>query len=85
MEKVNKTIIKFIEDNIKDWDFNVIYSNAWVPGEGEHKLIEFIKNQRQFEDYDPNISHCIYGADADLIFLGLITHEPNFYILRESH
>jgi len=73
MEKLHIYILKWI----KTIEIDVIYSSYKTPGEGEHKLVEFIKNE------NPLFKHVIYGLDADLIFLSFIC-KKNVYLLRES-
>jgi 5'-3' exonuclease len=85
---LSKAFDKFVQDKLQSdplWkNLRVVLTGVDVPGEGEHKIIEYIRQYKNKPDYDPNGKHCIYGLDADLIMLSLITHEPNICILREE-
>lgn len=72
-------IKKRITENDKWQQVEVIFSNEKSPGEGEHKIINYIRKYG-----NPVDSFCIHGLDADLIMLALGTHLPNFWILRED-
>ncbi|KAK4528356.1 hypothetical protein GAYE_SCF55G6297 [Galdieria yellowstonensis] len=63
---------------------DIIFSGPDVPGEGEHKVMDFIRTHAQDKEWAQR-KHCLYGLDADLIMLGLVTHFPHFSLLREKY
>ncbi|MCL4120728.1 UNVERIFIED_CONTAM: hypothetical protein GTU68_021679, partial [Idotea baltica] len=75
MTKLDEQLQYFVSNKIstdKLWQgCSVIYSGHKTPGEGEHKIMEYIRYSKSQANYDPNTRHCLYGLDADLIVLGL--------------
>lgn len=57
---------------------NIIVDDSDKRGEGEHKILHYILNN----NLEGKI--CIYGLDADLIQLSLVSHKPNIVLLRET-
>lgn len=88
MAKLNEQLKYFVNYKIttdKLWQkCKVLLSGSEVPGEGEHKIMDYIRYMKSQADYDGNTRHCLYGLDADLIMLGLCSHEPHFSLLREE-
>ena len=88
MAKLTQQLRYFIAKKVSedvDWQgVEVVLSGHEVPGEGEHKITEYIRQAKAQPDYDPNVRHCLYGLDADLIMLGLLSHDPHFCLLREE-
>ena len=81
MVKLDKELTKFISKLKKTYpNITMKYSSYKEEGEGEHKIMQFIKSNYNKKDF----SHVIYGLDADLIFLTLSTNMPNLFLLRET-
>lgn len=80
MDNLGKYIDWYIKQMVgKDWGhIDVIFSNEKVPGEGEHKLINYIR-----KNYNNEETYLIHGMDADLIMLTLGTGLDNIYIMRD--
>lgn len=88
MAKLSEQLRYFVNKKVSedtDWQgCEIVLSGHEVPGEGEHKIMEYIRNAKAQPGYNANVRHCLYGLDADLIMLGLLSHDPHFCLLREE-
>lgn len=61
----------------------IIFSSAYEPGEGEHKILDYIRRgEENGLGEDDNL--IIYGLDADLIMLSMSSKRNHIYLLREA-
>ena len=80
MYELNKRINNFFKSHSEKISTKkIIISDSSVPGEGEHKVMNYIR-----ENNLQNEINCIYGLDADLIMLALTLNSSNVYLLRET-
>jgi 5'-3' exonuclease len=83
MDYLSKYIDWFLKKKMSEDDewrkLKIYFSNEKVPGEGEHKLINWIRKYGTQEE-----TYCINALDADLVMLSLGTQKENFYLLREE-
>jgi 5'-3' exoribonuclease 1 len=80
MERLHESLMLLQDYLISIRDMQVQYSSYHSPGEGEHKILQEIKNNNNKN----NKNIVIYGLDADLIFLSLASNRDNIYLMRES-
>ncbi len=72
-----------LHTSLREWmnsqeNYHIILSDSNEPGEGEHKILHYL---RHTDTSDKRVS--IYGLDADLIMLGLVSGVSKLYLLRE--
>jgi 5'-3' exonuclease len=79
----NAVTCAFLNAELKYGVNRIIVSTSEEPGEGEHKMFQYIRSNR-----DPQLSEnvMVYGLDADLIMLSIFHchYCKNIYVFREA-
>lgn len=76
MENLSIELKKYFKNTILP--FEVIISDSSEPGEGEHKIFDYIFYREKTKFID-----VIYGLDADLIMLSVLCNKSKKFLLRE--
>lgn len=83
MDRLTRYIDRYIrmkQSSCPEWHaLRVIFSNEKAPGEGEHKIMHYVRQHGT-----PKDSVCIHGMDGDLVMLGLLLPTSSVVIAREQ-
>lgn len=82
MKTLSQRIKFFFENNEKMYGLKkIIVSGSDIPGEGEHKMFQYMRDNIQ-----PNDNILVYGLDSDLIMLSVfhVGLCNNIFVFRES-
>ena len=83
MEKLTEKLNMWCDEYRNKTKLEIIFSTSNTPAEGEHKILQYIKNNIN----DKSSTYVVYGLDADLIFLMLTLLSngfDNIYLMREA-
>jgi 5'-3' exonuclease len=82
MKKLAIILLKFSKNYQPKYKVNnlkIILSTSNTHGEGEHKIHQYMKEQKNHDK-----TKIVYGLDADLLFLTMATELPKIYVFREA-
>lgn len=63
---------------------HILYSNHMEEGEGEHKIMSFLRNKENENYINKEGNHVILGLDADLVILTSLLTLKNLYLYRDN-
>lgn len=83
MNRLDKYLTNYFNEQSQKYPhIKYIYSSYLEPGEGEHKLLNHLRNLPV--DLLETNTYVIYGLDADLFFLSMACKKKNIFLLREE-
>jgi len=91
MRQLNEEVVEYFDKKTQNSSNNggktleYIISSSSEPGEGEHKIFEYMRTYPEYHN-SPNTVTLVYGLDADLIMLTLnhLHITKNLYLFRET-
>ena len=75
-----KNLSTEIRNFISGSNLNIVFSDESDFGEGEHRIMRYIRNNWS----NKGIQHIIYSLDADIIMLSMLSYDETIYLLREK-